>query len=60
MKTKTTGVTKGAAISLAKAVKGMLPEIRKLIEEARYRAVAAANLSMVRLYWDIGLFTLFP
>src|SRR5947208_10918364 len=49
MKMKRTG--KG---NLAKAVEGMLPEIRKLIEEARHRAVAAANLSMVALYWNVG------
>ncbi|MCI0539269.1 MAG: PDDEXK nuclease domain-containing protein [Verrucomicrobiales bacterium] len=39
---------------VAKAVDAMLPEIRSLIEEARHRAVAAANLSMVTLYWNIG------
>lgn len=32
----------------------MLPEIRLIIEEARHRAVTAANLSMVTLYWNIG------
>jgi hypothetical protein len=42
------------ATSVTKAVEGLLPEIRSLIESARHRAVMAANLSMVRLYWDIG------
>ena len=32
----------------------MLSEIRPLIEEARHRAVTAANLAMVSLYWNIG------
>jgi predicted nuclease of restriction endonuclease-like (RecB) superfamily len=39
---------------VTQAVEGMLPEIRSLIEEARHRAVTAANLSMVTLYWNIG------
>ena len=32
----------------------LLPEIRRLIEDARQHAVSAANLSMVALYWNIG------
>ena len=32
----------------------LLPEIRGLIEAARHKAIAAANLSMVTLYWNIG------
>jgi len=39
---------------VAKAVENLLPEIRTLIEEARHRAVTAANLSMVALYWNVG------
>ena len=39
---------------LARVVEAMLPEIRGLIEEARHRAVTAANLSMVTLYWNLG------
>jgi predicted nuclease of restriction endonuclease-like (RecB) superfamily len=54
MKTKMMGITKAATGNVGKAVAGMLPEIRALIEEARHRAVTAANLSMVRLYWHIG------
>jgi len=48
------GATKGEASNLAGVVEGMLPEIRRLIEEARHRAVTAANLSMVSLYWNVG------
>jgi predicted nuclease of restriction endonuclease-like (RecB) superfamily len=54
MKTKQTGIAKSTAVSVTKAVEGMLPEIRLMIEEARHRAVTAANLSMVTLYWNIG------
>jgi predicted nuclease of restriction endonuclease-like (RecB) superfamily len=54
MKSKTPANTKPTGGSLAKAVEGMLPEIRGLIEEARHRAVTAANLSMVTLYWNVG------
>ncbi len=32
----------------------MLPEMRWLIESARHRAMTAANLAMVTLYWNIG------
>ena len=39
---------------VGKAVRAMLSEIRPLIEEARHRAVTAANLAMVTLYWNIG------
>jgi predicted nuclease of restriction endonuclease-like (RecB) superfamily len=39
---------------VTKAVEAILPEIRSLIEEARHRAVTAANLAMVTLYWNIG------
>jgi predicted nuclease of restriction endonuclease-like (RecB) superfamily len=35
-------------------VKKLLPEICGLIEEARHRAVTAANLAMVTLYWNVG------
>src|SRR5437762_3349254 len=51
MKMKT---TRAAITKVAKAVEALLPEIRTLIEQARHRAVAAANLSMVSLYWNIG------
>jgi len=54
MKTKESGSTTRITASLTKAVDGMLPEIRLMIEEARHRAVTAANLSMVTLYWNIG------
>jgi len=54
MKLKTPASTKPIGGSLAKAVEGLLPEIRGLIEEARHRAVTAANLSMVTLYWNLG------
>ncbi len=47
-------MAKITAGSVSKTVAGMLPEIRLLIEEARHRAVTAANLSMVTLYWNIG------
>ncbi len=40
--------------SVRKAADALLPEIRGLIESARHRAVTAANLSMVTLYWNIG------
>jgi len=43
-----------ASDNLAKAANSLLPEIRSLIEESRHRAIAAANLSMVALYWNIG------
>ncbi len=46
--------SKAPEARVTKAVEGMLPEIRSLIEEARHRAVTAANLSMVTLYWNIG------
>ncbi|MGD0261582.1 MAG: PDDEXK nuclease domain-containing protein [Verrucomicrobiota bacterium] len=46
--------SKAPEAKVTKAVEGMLPEIRSLIEEARHRAVRAANLSMVTLYWNIG------
>ena len=39
---------------MTKAVTALLPQIRSLIEAARHRAVMAANLSMVSLYWNIG------
>jgi len=39
---------------VSKAVEAILPEIRSLIEEARHRAVTAANLAMVTLYWRVG------
>ena len=45
---------KPAAGSVTEAVKNLLPQIRRLIEDARHRAVAAANLAMVSLYWSIG------
>ncbi len=32
----------------------ILPDIRKLIDSARQRVAATANLSMVELYWNIG------
>jgi predicted nuclease of restriction endonuclease-like (RecB) superfamily len=54
MKTKVPGRTKAATGNVGKMVAGMLPEIRALIEDARHRAVTAANLSMVTLYWNIG------
>ena len=55
-KKKPNGGGVGSAVSgaLARAVEGLLPEIRGLIEEARHRAVTAANLSMVTLYWNVG------
>ena len=53
MKTKMS-TTAIAAGNIGKVVAGMLPEIRALIEEARHRAVTAANLSMVTLYWNVG------
>src|SRR6266566_2831710 len=46
--------SKAPEARVTKAVEGMLPEIRSLIEEARHRAVTAANLSRVTLYWNIG------
>jgi predicted nuclease of restriction endonuclease-like (RecB) superfamily len=54
MKTKVPGIIKRNTASLAKTVETLLPEIRSLIEEARHRAITAANLSMVSLYWNIG------
>lgn len=54
MKAKGMEITKAAGGHISTAVAGMLPEIRALIEEARHRAVTAANLSMVTLYWNIG------
>src|SRR6266699_3037131 len=54
MKTKMMGITKATARSVTKAVEGMLPEMRWLIESARHRAMTAANLAMVTLYWNIG------
>lgn len=39
---------------LSTTVAGLLPEIQRLIDEARHRAVTAANLSMVALYWNLG------
>jgi len=54
MKTKARGIIKRNTASLAKTVETLLPEIRSLIEEARHRAITAANLSMVSLYWNIG------
>jgi hypothetical protein len=39
---------------VGKAVRAMLSEIRPLIEDARHRAITAANLAMVSLYWNIG------
>ncbi|MCX6927130.1 MAG: DUF1016 N-terminal domain-containing protein [Verrucomicrobia bacterium] len=52
--TRTEAKTHATAGSITMAVEGMLPEIRALIEAARHRAVTAANLSMVTLYWNIG------
>jgi predicted nuclease of restriction endonuclease-like (RecB) superfamily len=46
--------TKDPTASVNQTVTGILPEIRGLIEEARHRAVTAANLSMVTLYWNLG------
>jgi predicted nuclease of restriction endonuclease-like (RecB) superfamily len=54
MKTKETRITKGHIASVTAAVAALLPEIRSLIESARHRAITAANLSMVSLYWNIG------
>jgi hypothetical protein len=54
MKTKAPGIAKSDTATLAKVVDTLLQEIRSLIEEARHRAVTAANLSMVTLYWNIG------
>jgi hypothetical protein len=48
------GVARAVTGGLAKAVETMLPKIRGLIEEARHRAVTAANLSLVTLYWNVG------
>lgn len=45
---------KPARRNVIKAVEALLPQIRRLIEDARHRAVTAANLSMVSLYWNIG------
>jgi hypothetical protein len=53
MNPKRTGVSKSSTSRLSKAVEMMLPEIRELVEEARRRAVTAANLSMVTLSCDI-------
>ena len=39
---------------ILKTTRALLPEIRSLIESVRNQAVAAANLSMVSLYWNIG------
>ena len=41
-------------VAINKAAEALLPEIRGLIENARHRAITAANLSMVALYWNIG------
>jgi len=54
MKNQETEILKRKPANLAKTVEKLLPEIRSLIEEARHRAVTAANLSMVTLYWNIG------
>jgi predicted nuclease of restriction endonuclease-like (RecB) superfamily len=54
MKTKHAGKAKRSIAGLTKAVDTLLPEIRSLIESARHRAITAANLSMVSLYWNIG------
>lgn len=54
MKTNTMEMREGTVDTMSRTVTGMLPEIRALIEEARHRAVTAANLSMVGLYWNIG------
>jgi len=54
MKNQETEILERKPANLAKAVEKLLPEIRSLIEEARHRAVTAANLSMVTLYWNIG------
>ncbi len=51
---KTTSLRKGGSANVAEVVEGLLPEIRGLIEAARYRAVTAANLAMVTLYWNVG------
>jgi predicted nuclease of restriction endonuclease-like (RecB) superfamily len=49
-----TRMARDGGSSLAGVIEGLLPEIRGLIEEARQRAVTAANLSMVTLYWNVG------
>jgi hypothetical protein len=54
MKTKGSGIIRTGSGGLAKVVEALLPEIRVMIEEARHRAVTAANLSMVTLYWNVG------
>lgn len=54
VKTKNVETTEGTGDSMSLTVAGILPEIRALIEEARHRAVTAANLSMVTLYWNLG------
>lgn len=54
MKSKKTAITIRNGLSVTKAVTALLPQIRSLIEAARHRAVMAANLSMVSLYWNIG------
>lgn len=54
MKTKEARITKAALAGVTKAVDMLVPEIRALIASARHRAVTAANLSMVSLYWNIG------
>ena len=43
-----------ASAGIHKALGSLLPEISSLIESARHQAIAAANLSMVSLYWNIG------
>jgi hypothetical protein len=54
MKSKKTAITIRNGLSVTKAVTALLPQVRSLIEAARHRAVMAANLSMVSLYWNIG------
>src|SRR3989442_10345897 len=54
MRTKIARSAKSTTTILAKAAEAILPEIRSLIDEARHRAVTAANLAMVLLYWNIG------
>ena len=53
-KGKKPALGRGGDAGLTGVVEGLLPEIRGLIEEARHRAVRAANLSMVALYWNVG------
>jgi predicted nuclease of restriction endonuclease-like (RecB) superfamily len=51
---RASAVIRTAGRNLSKVVARLLPEICGLIEAARHRAVTAANLSMVTLYWNVG------